>query len=147
MSGQHLRSMTFGILGEVGCRPLADAGSGSNWQDGPLAGLPDRQCLVSPVRTGLLRTGDPERSDRAWYSATGHPVRGVRPGPLAGRLRISPRSLTEHDLRVGKHKLDIRFWREREQTSCEVTRADPKLIERYAPVSKITQLRTASDPI
>jgi hypothetical protein len=31
MSGQHLRSMTFGILGQVGCRPAAGAGSGSNY--------------------------------------------------------------------------------------------------------------------
>ena len=30
MSGHHLRSMTFGILGEVGCRPVAEAGSSSN---------------------------------------------------------------------------------------------------------------------
>jgi len=39
------------------------------------------------------------------------------------------------------------FWREGEQTSLEVITGDPKLVERCDLVSKITQLRTASDPI
>jgi len=51
------------------------------------------------------------------------------------------------DLRVGKHKLDIRFWREGEETTFEVITGDPKLVERCELVSKIAQLRTASDPI
>jgi len=51
------------------------------------------------------------------------------------------------DLRVGKHKLDIRFWREDEQTAFEVIKGDPKLVERCEVVSKVAQLRTASDPI
>ncbi|HEX8784062.1 MAG TPA: hypothetical protein VF764_11860 [Steroidobacteraceae bacterium] len=55
--------------------------------------------------------------------------------------------LTVHDLRVGKHKLDIRFWREGEQTSFEVITGDPKLVERCDLVSKIKRLRTTSDPI
>ena len=55
--------------------------------------------------------------------------------------------LTMRDLRVGKHKLDIRFWREGEETTFEVITGDPKLVERCELVSKIAQLRTASDPI
>jgi glycogen debranching enzyme len=55
--------------------------------------------------------------------------------------------LTMYDLRVGKHKLDIRFWREGEQTAFEVIKGDPKLVERCDVVSKLAQLRTSSDPI
>jgi len=51
------------------------------------------------------------------------------------------------DLRVGRYKLDIRFWREGEETTFEVIKGDPKLVERCDMVSKVTQLRTASDPI
>jgi hypothetical protein len=51
------------------------------------------------------------------------------------------------DLRIGKHKLDIRFWREGEQTAFEVIKGDPKLVERCDISSKAGQLRTASDLI
>ena len=51
------------------------------------------------------------------------------------------------DLRLGKHKLDIRFWREGEQTSVEVIKGDPKLVERCDVAAKLAQLRTGSDPI
>jgi hypothetical protein len=46
---------------------------------------------------------------------------------------------------VGEHKLDIRFWREGEETAFEVIKGDPKLVERCDCVSKIAQLRTGSD--
>jgi len=51
------------------------------------------------------------------------------------------------DLRVGKHKLDIRFWREGDETAFKVIKGNPKLVERCEVVSKVAQLRTASDPI
>ena len=38
--------------------------------------------------------------------------------------------LTVHDLRIGKHMLDIRFWREGEQTAFDVIKGDRKLVER-----------------
>jgi hypothetical protein len=38
--------------------------------------------------------------------------------------------LTVHDLRIGKHMLDIRFWREGEQTAFEVIKGDHKLVAR-----------------
>ena len=63
------------------------------------------------------------------------------------RFRAWLPDLTVHDLHVGKHKLDIRFWREGEQTAFEVIKGDPKLVERCDMASKIAQLRTASDPI
>jgi len=53
--------------------------------------------------------------------------------------------LAVHDLRIGKHKLDIRFWREEEDTAFEVIKGDPNLVERCNMAAKIAQLRTASD--
>jgi hypothetical protein len=53
--------------------------------------------------------------------------------------------LAVYDLHIGKHKLDIRFWREGEETAFEVIKGDPKLVERCDCVSKIAQLRTGSD--
>jgi hypothetical protein len=43
-------------------------------------------------------------------------------------------------------KLDIRFWREGEETAFEVIKGDPKLVERCDIASRVAQLRTASDP-
>jgi hypothetical protein len=77
---------------------------------------------------------------------------GVLPDAPRDKLYIDP-SLPEwlpdlaiHDLRLGRHKLDIRFWREGEQTAFEVTKGDPKLVERCDIASKVAQLKTASDP-
>ena len=78
---------------------------------------------------------------------------GFLPDAPRNKLYVDPSlprwlpDLTVQDLRVGKHKLDIRFWREGEQTSFEVIKGDPKLVERCEVVSKVAQLRTASDPI
>jgi glycogen debranching enzyme len=55
--------------------------------------------------------------------------------------------LTVQDLHLGKHKLDLRFWREGEETAFEVITGDPKLVERCDIAFRIAQLRTASDPI
>ena len=55
--------------------------------------------------------------------------------------------VTVQDLRVGKHKIDICFWREGEQTAFKVIKGDPELVERCAIESKFAELRTGSDPI
>jgi len=78
---------------------------------------------------------------------------GFLPDVPRNKLYVDPSlpvwlpDLTVQDLHVGKNKLDIRFWREGEQTSFEVITGDPKLVERCELASKIAQLRTASDPI
>ena len=78
---------------------------------------------------------------------------GFLPDAPRNKLYVDPSlptwlpDLTVHDLRIGKHKLDIRFWREGEQTAFEVIKGDPKLVERCDLASKFAQLRTASDPI
>jgi len=78
---------------------------------------------------------------------------GFLPDAPRNKLHIDPSlpywlpDLAVHDLRLGKHKLDVRFWREGEETQFEVTKGDPKLVERCDIASKLVQLRTASDPI
>jgi hypothetical protein len=49
------------------------------------------------------------------------------------------------DLRIGKHKLDIRFWREGEETAFEVTKGNPDLVERCDIAHRVAQLRTNAD--
>ena len=78
---------------------------------------------------------------------------GFLPDAPRNKLYVDPSlpawlpDLTVRDLRIGKHKFDIRFWREGEQTAFEVTKGNPKLVERCELASKIAKLRTASDPI
>jgi glycogen debranching enzyme len=78
---------------------------------------------------------------------------GFLPDAPRNKLYVEPSlpkwlpDLTVQDLRVGKHKLDIRFWREGDETAFKVIKGDPKLVERCEVVSKVAQLRTASDPI
>jgi glycogen debranching enzyme len=55
--------------------------------------------------------------------------------------------LTIVDLRIGNQKFGIRFWREGEETAFEVIKGNRRLVERCDIVSKIAQLKTASDPI
>jgi glycogen debranching enzyme len=49
--------------------------------------------------------------------------------------------LSVHDLRIGKHKLDIRFWRDGGATAYEVTKGDPGIVERCDMASKFAALR------
>jgi glycogen debranching enzyme len=52
--------------------------------------------------------------------------------------------LTVHDLRIGKHMLDIHFWSEGEQTAFEVIKGDPKLVEYRDVATEGLELRTSS---
>jgi hypothetical protein len=78
---------------------------------------------------------------------------GFLPDAPRNKLYVDPSlpswlpDLTVQDLRIGKHKLDIRFWREGAETAFEVIKGDPKLVERCEVVTKLAQPRTASDPI
>jgi hypothetical protein len=77
---------------------------------------------------------------------------GFLPDAPRNKLYIAPLlpqwlpHLAVHDIRLGKHKLDIRFWREGEDTAYEVIKGDPTLVERCDIARKVAQLRTASDP-
>ena len=77
---------------------------------------------------------------------------GFLPDAPRNKLYIDPSlprwlpDLAVYDIHLGRHKLDIRFWREGEATLFEVTRGDPQLVERCDLASKVARLRTASDP-
>jgi hypothetical protein len=51
--------------------------------------------------------------------------------------------LTMRDLNIGTHKLDIRFWREGEETAFQVSKGDPKAVERCDLAAKLEEWRTA----
>jgi glycogen debranching enzyme len=76
---------------------------------------------------------------------------GFLPDAPRNKLYVDPflpawlPDLTVRNLRIGKHKVDIRFWREGTQTAFEVIKGDPKLVERCEVASKMAQLRIASD--
>jgi hypothetical protein len=78
---------------------------------------------------------------------------GFLPDAPRDKLYVDPSlpawlpDLTMHDLRIGKHKLDIRFWTEGGQTTFEVIKGDPSVVERCDLTSKVAQLRGASDSI
>ena len=61
---------------------------------------------------------------------------GFLPDAPHNKLYVNPYlpawlpDLTIHDLRIGKHMLDIRFWREGEDTAFDVIKGDRKLVER-----------------
>jgi hypothetical protein len=76
---------------------------------------------------------------------------GFLPNAPRNKLYIDPSlpqwlpDLAVRDIRLGRHELDIRFWREGEETAFEVIKGDPKLVERCDMSSKVAQLKTASD--
>jgi hypothetical protein len=55
--------------------------------------------------------------------------------------------LTVRDLHIGTNKLDIRFWREGEETALQVIKGDPTLVDRCNIASKTAELRAGCDMI
>ena len=78
---------------------------------------------------------------------------GFLPDAPRNKLYVDPSlpnwlpDLTMRDLRIGKHKLDIRFWPEGGETAFEVIKGDPKVVERCDIASKAGQLRVTPDSI
>ena len=78
---------------------------------------------------------------------------GFLPDAPRNKLYVDPSlpswlpDLTVRDLRIGKHKLDIRFRREGDQTTFEVIKGNAKIVERCEISQKAGRLRTASDLI
>jgi glycogen debranching enzyme len=76
---------------------------------------------------------------------------GFLPDAPRGKLYVDPclpywlPDLKVRDLCFGKHRLDIRFWREGEQTRFEVIKGGPELVERCDLASKAAELRNAPD--
>src|SRR5262249_9087868 len=92
---------------------------------------------------------------QAWASGSGfmltQALLGFSPNAPRNKLYVDPSlptwlpNLTIRDLRLGKHKLDIRFWTEGGQTEFEIIKGDPDLVERCNIQSKSEQLRTHSE--
>src|SRR6266481_6078505 len=78
---------------------------------------------------------------------------GFLPDARRNRLYIDPflppwlPDLTVRDLRIGRHKLTLRFWTKGGQTEFEVIKGDPAVVERCDITSKLTQLKVASNSI
>jgi glycogen debranching enzyme len=78
---------------------------------------------------------------------------GFLPDAPRDKLYVDPSlpawlpDLTVRDLRIGEHKLDIRFWTEGGETAFEVIKGDPKVVERCDIASKAGQLRVTPDSI
>jgi glycogen debranching enzyme len=78
---------------------------------------------------------------------------GIVPDAPRNKVYVDPLlpswlpDLTLKDLRIGKHKLDIRFWREGEQTAFEVIKGDLSVVERCELTAKVAKFRTMSDPL
>jgi hypothetical protein len=68
----------------------------------------------------------------------------TKPDPLL--LEWLP-DITIRDLRVGRHKFDIRFWREGERTEFEVLNGNASLVECCEMGVKAAQLRDRTEPI
>jgi glycogen debranching enzyme len=72
---------------------------------------------------------------------------GFLPDAPRGKLYVDPLlpkwlpDLTIRDLRIGTNKLDLRFWREGQETAFEVTKGDPSVVERCDLAAKLAQLR------
>jgi glycogen debranching enzyme len=78
---------------------------------------------------------------------------GFLPDAPRNKLYVDPSlpawmpELIVQDLRVGKHKFDIRFERRGKHTDFEVLKGNPKLVQRCDIVRKVAQFRKGSEPI
>ncbi len=70
---------------------------------------------------------------------------GFLPDAPRNKLYVDPflpawlPDLTVRDLRIGRHRLDIRFWREGDETEFQVTRGNPELVERCDVANKVEE--------
>ena len=78
---------------------------------------------------------------------------GFLPDAPRNKLYVDPvlpewlPDLTIRDLRVGKHKFDIRFWRDGERTEFEVLKGNASLVDRCEVGSKTAELLACAKPI
>jgi len=78
---------------------------------------------------------------------------GFLPDAPRNKLYVDPLlpnwlpDITISDLRLGRHKFDIRFWREGERTEFEVLNGESSFVERCEMGTKAAQLKDPADPI
>ncbi len=74
---------------------------------------------------------------------------GFMPDAPHGKLYVDPDlpawlpDLTVRDLRIGRHKLDVRFWRDGGDTTFEVIKGNAEVVERCDAASKAAERRSA----
>ena len=72
---------------------------------------------------------------------------GLMPDARRGKLYVDPElphwlpDIVLQDLRLHRHTLDIRFWRDGEETRFEVLRGDPRLVERGSMGAQFDRLK------
>jgi glycogen debranching enzyme len=104
--------------------------------------LPELYTVLTPDETTFPVQYIGANVPQAWAAGAAfmlmQAMLGFIPDAPRNKLYIDPElpewlpDLTIHDLRVGRHKLDIRFWREGEQTEFEVIKGDAGIVERRA---------------
>ena len=78
---------------------------------------------------------------------------GFLPDAPRNKLYVDPLlpewlpDITIRDLRLGRHKFDIRFWREGERTEFELLNGSASLVERCEMGVKAAQLKDHAEPI
>ena len=83
-----LRNASIHLWYEEGAQ-TTNRSTDATGDDGSRPGRPARRRHLLSVRAVAVHAGRAQRTDRARCRPQRHPVRGVRPGPLAGRLRLS----------------------------------------------------------
>ena len=102
--------------------------------------LPELYTACGPVETNFPVQYIGANVPQAWAAGSvfmlTQALLGFLPDAPRNKLYVDPSlpawlpDLTVRDLRIGKHKIDIRFWREGEQTEFEVINGDTRLVER-----------------
>ena len=75
-------------------------------------------------------------------------ILGFLPDAPRNKLYVDPHlpkwlpDITVQDLRIGKHELDIRFWRDGETTAFAVIKGDPRLVERCDFLAQVQAIAT-----
>jgi glycogen debranching enzyme len=96
--------------------------------------VPERDEVNFPVQ--YLGANIPQAWAAGSVFALMQAMLGFRPDAPRGKLHVDPLlpewlpDLTILDLRVGKQRFDIRFWRDSGQTQFEVLQGDPEAVER-----------------
>jgi glycogen debranching enzyme len=124
----------FGEEAALIARAISEAGSHFLFNQLPeLYTSPERHEAAFPVQ--YLGANVPQ----AWAAGAVfmliQTILGFMPDAPRGKLYVDPElpswlpELTVLDLRIERHKFDIRFWREGKETKLEVLRGDPKAVE------------------
>ena len=83
-----LRSASIHLWYEEGAETHEPVNGCHARHDGSLPGRPTRRRHLLPVRSLAVHAGRTQRLDRAPGVTPRHPIRGLRTGPLASRLRL-----------------------------------------------------------